>query len=158
MGRGHMRPTQRVWVLSQLHGYQWRVWKEGHGVVMHIGGRDGRDSGWGLDSVGQPAWGEFLGSRLRVASDSEAAQVHLCHQGPPGRWACCHDQDDVLFPSWFLPGRCLQSSTIIGIPIGAAFPEPKGRQAEGVSYEDPRVDSRSETLSYRTWSPRYQPS
>lgn len=127
-------------------------------MVTRISGRDGRDSGWGLDSVGQPAWGEVLGSRVHVASDSEAAQVHLCHQGPPGRRACCHDKDDVLFPSWFLPGRCLQSFTIVRIPIGSAFPEPKGRQAEGVSCEGPRVESGSETLSYRTRSPRYQPS
>lgn len=57
----------------------------------------GRDTGWDLDSAGQPACGEFCRSRVFVASDREAAQVHSCLQNPPEQWAYGHRKDDVPF-------------------------------------------------------------
>lgn len=48
----------------------------------------GRDSGWDLDAVdSQP-----MGTVLHVASDCEAVQSDLCHQGSPG-----HKKDGIVF-------------------------------------------------------------
>ena len=56
--------------------------------------------------------------------------------------------------SWLLAGPRLQSSS--GQMGGSVFLEPKGKQAERVSYEDPRAEAWGEAISCRSVS-WYQP-
>lgn len=90
---------------------------------------DGRDSGWDLDLWdSQPS--EFRRSSVPTASDSEAAQVHSATKAHLGNGPLVMTKMTFFFPSWFLAGPWLQPSTHVVMPLGSAFSEPKGRQAE----------------------------